>query len=112
MIGPTNLEVGKKVLVTCDNWFYAPDGQNYRALFGTVKGVFTAEETLGVRPNGKSTNWYAEVGNMLIAGCQIHYVARIDTCELGAVNAWTEVDGTVKEFTRPSHIYNADGATT
>jgi hypothetical protein len=99
---PNNISIGDKVLVTCDNWFYAPDGQNYRAVFGTVKAVRTAEDALGVRPNGKSTNWYAEVGNMMIAGCQIHYVVKTSTCVLGDVPTWNDEKG------RPTHIYNAD----
>lgn len=110
MIGPSNLQVGKKALVTCDNWFLAPDGRQYRGIFGTVKGVFTAEDTLGVRPNGKSTNWYAEIGNMVIAGCQIHYVIRTDGCNIGEVSDWKETEGDVKLFNRPSHIYYAQEA--
>jgi hypothetical protein len=106
-----NVEVGDKVLVTCDNWFYAPNGQHYRAVFGTVRAVRTAEDTLGVRPNGKSTNWYVEVGNMTIAGCQVHYVVKTDRCDLGTTCSWTEEKGVVVYFDRPSHIYNADEET-
>lgn len=106
-----NVEVGDKVLVTCDNWFYAPNGQNYRAVFGTVRAVRTAEDALGVRPNGKSTNWYVEVGNMTIAGCQVHYVVKTNRCDLGDVRAWTEDKGVVVRFDRPSHIYDADEET-
>jgi hypothetical protein len=102
-----NVNVGDLALVTLDNWFYAPDGQSYRAVFGRIKAARTAEDSLGVRPNGKSTNWYLEIGNMLIAGCQIHYVVRTDTCATGEVEAWTEANGEVKKFTRPTHIYDA-----
>lgn len=106
---PNNVKPGDKVIVTCDNWFYAPDGQSYRAVFGTVRAVRTAEDALGVRPNGKSTNWYAEVGNITIAGCQIHYVVRSDTCDMGDILAWTETEpGVIKRYLRPTHIYNAD----
>lgn len=108
MISPSNLEIGKKALVTCDNWFLAPDGRQYRGIFGTVKGVFTAEDTLGVRPNGKSTNWYAEIGNMLVAGCQIHYAIRTDDCNTGNVDEWKEIEG--KLVNRATHIYYADDA--
>mgnify|MGYP000871467567 FL=1 len=52
-----NIEIGKKALLTLDNWFYVPDGNNYRAVVGTGNAVKTAEETLGIRPNAKSTNW-------------------------------------------------------
>jgi hypothetical protein len=67
------IQLGDKVLVTTDNWFIAPDGEQYRAVFGTVKGIHRDEEMLGIKTNARSTNWYAEIGNVLIAGCQIHY---------------------------------------
>ena len=69
------------MLVSTDNWFIAPDGASYRAVFGEVKGIHTAEETLGVQTNKHSTNWYLEIGNMMIAGCQISYAIRSDTCD-------------------------------
>lgn len=71
------VEVGKKYLITTD-WFIAPDGETYRAVFGTLRGVFSSEETLGVRTNAKSTNWYVSIGRMTVAGCQIHYVVQAD----------------------------------
>lgn len=105
-----NVSIGQKALVTVDNWFYAPDGKVYRAAFGTVKAVRTSEESLGVRTNAKSTNWYLEIGNMTIAGCQIHYVVRTDEYFDGNVRDWTSsADHGCREFTRPTAIYNADG---
>lgn len=103
-----NIEIGKTFLITVDNWFYGPDGKQYRGVFGTVKGVRTAEETLGIRPNGRSTNWYIEIGNIVVAGCQIHYVLRTDTCSFEPVKDWTTDGGTYKEFERPCVIYNGD----
>lgn len=104
-----NIEIGKKALITADNWFYAPDGKQYRAVFGTVKSIKTAEETLGIKPNGKSTNWYVEIGNMTIAGCQIHYAIRTDKCNLDRAGDWTtKSDVGVTEFETPSKIYFAD----
>lgn len=49
-------EIGKKYLITVDNWFIAPDGVSYTAVFGTVNNVLTSEETLGVKTNARSTN--------------------------------------------------------
>ena len=72
------LESGKKYLVTTDSWFFAPDGEEYRAVFGTAKAVHSAESALGIKTNARSTNWYATIGNILIAGCQIHYVVQTD----------------------------------
>lgn len=104
-----NIETGKKSLITADNWFYAPDGKQYRAVFGTVKSIKTAEETLGIKPNGRSTNWYVEIGNMTIAGCQIHYAIRTDECNLDRAGDWTtKNDVGVTEFDTPSKIYFAD----
>jgi hypothetical protein len=107
MISP-NTSIGDKVLVTCDNWFYAPDGIMYRGVFGTVKAVRTAEDTLGIRPNGRSTNWYLEIGNMTIAGCQVHYVVKTDNVNCEAVDDASVVEGVVHRHNRPTQIYNAD----
>ena len=75
-----NIQIGCTALITTDNWFIAPDGQMYRAVFGAVKAIRNDEATLGVRTNAKSTNWYVEIGNMTIAGCQIHYAIKTDDC--------------------------------
>lgn len=105
-----NIEIGSRVLITTDNWFYAPDGRSYRALFGTVKAIRSDSETLGIKTNAKSTNWYAEVGNMLVAGCQIHYAVSCSDPPPAHVDDEREVDGAVKAYRRASHVYNADGA--
>lgn len=104
-----NIEIGCKALVTTDAWFMAPDGRNYKAAFGTVKGCRTAEETLGIRPNGKSTNWYLEIGNLTIAGCQIHYAIKTDVCSFNPASDWTaDAASGIKVYERPSSIYFAD----
>lgn len=104
------LAIGSKVLITTDNWFYGPDGVQYRAVFGTVKGVFTAEETLGVKTNARSTNWYVQVGCMTLAGCQIHYAVTTDEAATGRkVSDFIVEAGEVKEYRAPSRIFFADG---
>lgn len=104
-----NIKVGEKALITTDNWFYAPNGKQYRCVFGTVKAVRTSEESLGVKTNAKSTNWYLEIGNVTLAGCQIHYAVRTDECFTGSVRDWmaSHSEG-YSEYTRPSAIYRAD----
>lgn len=103
------LKVGDKVLVTTDCWFHAPDGLPYKAVFGTVKGVFDSKQTLGIDTNRNATNWYAEVGSMIIAGCQIHYVIKTDKVNFGRVGDFEVTNGEVKETSLPfSRIYNAD----
>lgn len=105
-----NIEIGQKALITCDNWFFAPNGRQYRAVFGTVKAVRTAEAALGVRPNGRSTNWYVEIGDMTIAGCQVHYAIRCDQCTDDlSVPDWSQSpEHGLREFMRPNSIYHAD----
>lgn len=70
------LNLSENFLITTDAWFVAPDGQQYRAVWGKVT-VHTDEETLGIKTNAKSSNWYVLVGSeekrVVIAGCQIHY---------------------------------------
>ena len=106
---PTNIIIGKKAIITTDNWFFAPDGKEYKGVFGTVKGAFTAEDTLGVKPNGKSTNWYVEIGNMTIAGCQIHYAVRSDYCNPEPAMNWTaNAEHGLTSYERPCAIYFAD----
>lgn len=63
-------------LITCNAWFYAPDGKIYRAAWSRVK-IYNDQDTLGIKTNNKSANWYAIIGeqgkSIIIAGCQIHY---------------------------------------
>ena len=70
-----------RYIVTTDNWFNAPDGQQYRAVWGEVEIV---EDTiLGIKTNRNSSNWFAKVGNednhVIIAGCQIHYAVKCES---------------------------------
>lgn len=72
---------GKKYLITTDNWFFAPNGETYRAAWGTCK-LLSTEEVFSFKPSRPSTNWYMVVGSgdreISIAGCQIHYAVRCD----------------------------------
>ena len=99
----SSMQIGQKALITTDAWFYAPDGRQYRAVFGTVKAVRTSEETLGVRTNARSTNWYVEIGNLTVAGCQIHYALRCDAVHTGPAKDWhTEAGKGFSEYDRPA----------
>lgn len=103
------IKTGCKALVTTDNWFTAPDGNLYKTVFGTVKAIHSDKETLGIETNSKSTNWYLEIGNMFIAGCQIHYAIRTDKVSFEICTREIEHEGKlniVKESV--SRIYNAD----
>ena len=67
-----------KYLITTEGWFFAPDGNQYKAAWGDVK--ILEDSLIGVKTNRNSTNWYASVGSndkeMIIAGCQIHYAIK------------------------------------
>jgi hypothetical protein len=100
--------LGKKALLTCDNFFVAPDGKQYRSVHGVVRGVFTSEETLGIKTNARSSNWYVMIGNMIIAGCQIHYAVRCEEVNSMDVEEQTwSAEGGLKTFLRKTVIYNA-----
>lgn len=102
------IKIGEKYLVTTDEWFFAPDGRQRKAVFGTVHGISTDDETLGVKTNARSTNWYLQIGSMIVAGCQIHYAIRTDRCNTESSSFDEVVDGEVKHPTIASSIYNAD----
>lgn len=109
--GLVGCSVGKSALITCDAWFYAPDGKMYRGVFGTIKAVHDSAVVLGVRTNARSTNWYIEIGCMMIAGCQIHYVVACDKCNFGSVDDVSYGQEGLKEYHRPTAIFNADSFT-
>lgn len=66
-------------LVTADNWFVAPDGDEYRGVWGKCK-VVKVDEAFGFTPQRPSTNWFLYIGDgenqVILAGCQIHYAVR------------------------------------
>lgn len=102
--------IGDEVLITTDNWFVAPDGKQYRSAFGTLHSINSDEATLGVRTNDRSTNWYVQIGNLTIAGCQIHYAVKTDreSVNFDHCDDYTTKDGEVKSYVRPTLIYDAD----
>jgi len=106
-MNPATIEIGQKALVTTDGWFFAPNGRQYRAVFGTVKAVRTAEESLGIKPNGRSTNWYLQIGALTLAGCQVHYVLRCDECS-DAARVPDYTTSPFVEFARPNGIFHTD----
>lgn len=69
-------------LVRFDDWFVAPDGQQYQYAYGPVQ-VIEAKDVLGRAPRG-SADWYMQVGAagsaVLLAGCRIHVVSQPGRC--------------------------------
>jgi hypothetical protein len=102
------IQLDVKYLITTDNWFTAPDGMQYRNVFGTARGIYSADDTLGLTTNRNSTNWYVSIGNMIIAGCQIHYVIQTDKVNEGDIQEDEQINGEIKKLTYRSKIYNAD----
>jgi hypothetical protein len=99
--------VGQNVLITTQEWFYAPDGRTYRAVWGRLKAIKQAEESLGIKPNARSVNWYVEIGNMTIAGCQINYAIKAARVNFSDVTEHLSHDGQYRPTEHPTHIYNA-----
>ena len=101
-------QIGKKYLITTDGWFFTPDGKSYCSVFGTIKDIANVQQVLGITPNSKSTNWYLTIGNLTIAGCQIHYALQTDICNCNRIDDEVIVDGEAKIFNRESRVYFAD----
>lgn len=100
--------IDKKVLVTTSNWFYGKDGKQYRAIHGTLKAVHEAGSTLGFIPNRSHANWFIEIGEMIVMGCQIMYVIQCDEVSTEITSDYiTDVNYPegIKYFDRPSSIY-------
>lgn len=101
--------IGKKVLITTQNWFYGSDGRQYRAVHGTLKAIHSVTEDLGFTPNRVHTNWTIEIGNMIIMGCQVLYVQQSDSANHDIVHDWVEDEGApIKLLNKPSTIYKVD----
>ena len=70
-----------KYLITTNEWFYAPDGKQYRAVWGEVE-LLQTKDVLGVEPNRVTANWTLRVGteedHILIGGCQINYSVKCE----------------------------------
>lgn len=75
------VENGQKYLVTLDNWFVAPDGQQYRAAWGRCC-LRTTKDVFEFTPSRPSTNWFLIIGSegkeVIVAGCQIHFCVRCE----------------------------------
>lgn len=100
-----------KFLITTDNWFYAPDGKQYRGVWGEVQIV--SDAILGIKTNVRSSNWYAKVGSednyVIIAGCQVHYACRSENKPItGVIQDYTVGSGSFLNYDRPTAFYIAE----
>ncbi|AGO48412.1 hypothetical protein Phi10:1_gp071 [Cellulophaga phage phi10:1] len=97
-----------KYLINTDSYFIAPDGREYKAVYGEVE--ILNDTFLGVKTNARSANWFAKVGtednHVIIAGCQIHYATKTtNEINRGGSDSWSE-DGST--FKLPCRIYFAE----
>jgi hypothetical protein len=100
-----------KYLITTDAWFFAPDGRQYKSVWGEV--TILEDTLLGVKTNRNSTNWYAKIGSennhVIVAGCQIHYALK---CPFKPQNRdvedHTTSDSGIVHYKRPTYIYIAE----
>jgi hypothetical protein len=99
--------IGKKVLMTTDRWFFAPDGNQYRAVWGTLKVIHEAGKSLGFIPNRSHANWFYEIGNMIIMGCQVLYITACPDKPNTEPTAERKIGekGEVYEYKVPTVIY-------
>lgn len=100
-----------KYLITTDNWFYAPDGLKYRAVWGEVK--ILNDDVLKIKTNARSTNWYAFIGSeekgMVVAGCQVHYAVKSNKKpNTERVKDLSYNSSGASEFERNTEIYIAE----
>ncbi|NJC24822.1 hypothetical protein GGR27_000303 [Lewinella antarctica] len=97
-------------LITTNNWFYAPDGKKYKAVYGPVEII--ADTVLNIKTNRNSSNWFVKVGthhdHLIVAGCQIYYAVKCPkTPESGRVQEHQYSDDGCSMFDRPCEIYFA-----
>ena len=100
-----------KYLITTDEWFIAPNGNQYKAAWGNVEIV--EDSLLGLKTNRNSTNWFAKVGSedkhVIIAGCQIHYATKCnEKPNLDDNKEWTTNDNGILKYDAPTRIYIAE----
>lgn len=98
--------INHKILVTTNDWFYGPDGKQYRGVWGTLKGIHEAKESLGIIPSRAHANWFIEIGGMVIMGCRIMYLVKCPNPPPEAdIKEWhADAANGYKEFTRPGSI--------
>lgn len=100
-----------KYLITTDNWFLAPDGKQYKGVWGNVEII--EDNFLGIKTNARSSNWFAKVGSedkfVIVAGCQIHYAVKCENKpKIGDIQDQITKDGDVKNFVRSEYYYIAE----
>lgn len=80
------IQDGVTALITCDDWFTAPDGADYNRAWGRCT-ILEAKRLFGFDPKA-GANYFVQVGSgegaALIAGCRIHYAVLTSVAPPGA----------------------------
>jgi hypothetical protein len=99
--------IGQNVLVTTQDWFYGTDGKSYRGAWGKFKAVHEAKDALGILPNRPNVNWFLEIGNMSIMGCQVMHVIKCPEPppEYSIKDHSRDSPNGIIEYQRPSEIF-------
>lgn len=100
-----------KYLITTDGWFFAPDGRQYKSVWGEVE--ILEDLILGVKTNRNSSNWYAKIGtdenHIIVAGCQIHYALKSnEKPNQDIISDFNTSDNGIVFFERPTLTYIAE----
>lgn len=106
-----NQWINKNVLFTCNQWFTAPDGKDYKVVYGTLKAILKTDDVFGfsARATAGHVNYIFEVGNMVIAGCQVQYGVLCPTPpDFQTKPNWLAHEGKIIPYDRPNVIYNAN----
>lgn len=100
-----NIEnIGRKVLVTTHDWFYAPNGLDYKAVFGTLKAIEESSKLVGFNTTrGAFANWVYTIGEVVVMGCQVLYIIYTDEINTSEkIDDWHPDHGV---YQRPNRIY-------
>ena len=102
-------EIGARYLITTDDWFYAPDGQSYKAVYGTIKEQrIHGSRCVGFGANPSSAGLYVNIGRMTIFNDSIKYAIRADECSRLEHSREVDFENTVTLCKVASRIYFAD----
>lgn len=96
---------GKNVLITTQGWFMAPNGLQYKAIWGRLNSVMKDEHAFGFCVNRANTNWFVSIGKFFIAGCQVLYCCECDRPNTDRVLDYSNSGEKFYEYERPTQIY-------
>lgn len=97
--------IGQKVLAQTSAYFVGPDGKDHNAIWGTLNGINKVPKELGFIPNRNMANWYYEIGDTVIMGCQINYMSLCPDEPKDNVESWGLKDNIIVPYITPHKIF-------